>query len=163
REHTVNEDAGARLRDGLKIMRSRGCAPEDDWPYLPREFAVTPPANAQIDARIYKIGAYHRVNNLLELKQAIAFTRQPVAIGVRVLPSFEDPAVDHTGVVPLQNRDMEALLGGAAILCVGYDDATLQVCFKNSWNPTWGDEGYGYLPYAYFDPRRELVMDQWTA
>src|SRR6266536_986662 len=32
-EHTVNEDAGAMIRDGIKSANHIGACPETDWPY----------------------------------------------------------------------------------------------------------------------------------
>lgn len=38
-----------------------------------------------------------------------------------------------------------------AVLLVGYDDATRQFTFLNSWGEGWGDKGFGYLPYEYIE------------
>ncbi|WP_086386299.1 C1 family peptidase [Caballeronia sordidicola] len=56
------------------------------------------------------------------------------------------------------------------VLAIGYDDATGLVESENSWGPTFGDNGYGYLPYALFGPTQDtliadpsvLAEDPWT-
>ncbi len=44
-------------------------------------------------------------------------------------------------------------LGGHAVLLAGFDDAAGggagHFIVRNSWGTSWGDGGYGYLPYAY--------------
>jgi C1A family cysteine protease len=47
------------------------------------------------------------------------------------------------------------MLGGHAVLVVGYrglitDQGGLFIV-HNSWGVAWGDNGYGYLPYAYVE------------
>ena len=49
-EGSVNEDAGAEIRDGMKVLQQLGCAPEVDWPYDITKFTQTPPAKATTDA-----------------------------------------------------------------------------------------------------------------
>ena len=44
-----------------------------------------------------------------------------------------------------------SLLGGHAILLVGYDRVRGVVYFRNSWGTGWGDQGYGTLPFAYVE------------
>lgn len=38
---------------------------------------------------------------------------------------------------------------GHAVLVVGYDDAKQRFKFINSWGPTWGENGFGYITYAF--------------
>jgi C1A family cysteine protease len=45
----------------------------------------------------------------------------------------------------------EPLIGGHSVCLVGYDDAKQTFKFINSWGPTWGDHGYGYLPFKYLE------------
>ena len=160
-EGTVDEDAGAIIRDGMKILQQLGCAPEADWPYDIQKFTQTPPEKATMDASEFKISEYHRVTNLTTLKTALA-EGYPVVIGIKVYQSFESGEVAKSGIVPLPKR-WEQFLGGHAVLAVGYDDAMLKgkgfVICRNSWGENWGDKGYFYLPYGYFNG---YVTDMWT-
>ena len=68
--------------------------------------------------------------------------------------------VAKTGIVPLPTTQ-EKVLGGHAIVAVGYDDQTQRFKFRNSWGTGWGDQGYGYVPYAYLTDNN-LASDFWT-
>ena len=160
-EGTVNEDAGAYVRDGMKVLQKMGCAPEADWPYVITKFKEKPPTKATRNARQFKIAEYHRVTNLTLLKSALA-EGYPVVIGIKVYESFESDQVAQTGIVPLPKRG-EQFLGGHAVLAVGYKDAKYKgqgvVICRNSWSESWGDKGYFYLPYSYFF---NYITDMWT-
>jgi len=161
-EGTVNEDSGAYIRDGMKVLQKMGCAPEIDWPYDITKFRQTPPEKSSTDAGQYIIAEYHRVTDLTALKSALAVDF-PVVIGIKVYESFESDQVARTGIVPLPKRG-EQFLGGHAVLAVGYkDDVKLKgqgvVICRNSWGEGWGDKGYFYLPYRYFV---SYVTDMWT-
>lgn len=60
----------------------------------------------------------------------------------------------------------DTVLGGHAIVCVGYDDGMrIGDCsgaflIRNSWGSSWGDGGYGYLPYDYV--LKGLALDWWA-
>ncbi len=161
-EGRVDEDSGAYIRDGMKILQKMGCAPEIDWPYDISKFRQTPSAMSSKDAGQYKITEYHRVSDLTVLKSALA-EGFPVVIGIQVYESFESDQVAETGIVPLPTRS-EQFLGGHAVLAVGYwDDAKIKgrgvVICRNSWGENWGDKGYFYLPYNYCV---SYVTDMWT-
>lgn len=160
-EGTIQEDSGAMIRDGMKVLQKMGCAQEEDWPYNVYKFKATPSVLSTCNAMNYKIAAYHRVVSLVDLKTALA-DGSPVVIGIEVYESFESGQVEASGIVPLPRRG-ENCLGGHAVLAVGYDDArrkgTGEVICRNSWGEEWGDKGYFYLPYSYF---RSNVSDMWT-
>lgn len=160
-EGTITEDSGASIRDGMKVA-ANGVCPELDWKYLVENFTVTPPASAEQDAPKYRISEYHRVTSLLNLKATLAHG-QPVAMGIVIYESFESDGVAKDGRVPLPNPEIEKMLGGHAVLAVGYDDSKELVTVRNSWGDGWGDKGYFYLPYEFFNPMRHLVSDMWTA
>ena len=56
----------------------------------------------------------------------------------------------------------EKLLGGHAILAVGYDDAKKALIVRNSWSAAWGDHGYFYMPYEVAG-NSAASTDFWTA
>ena len=61
-------------------------------------------------------------------------------IGISVYSSFESATVAKTGIVPLP-KPTESLLGGHAVLLVGYDDVKSRWICMNSWGSTWGRLG----------------------
>jgi C1A family cysteine protease len=161
REHsTANCDAGAIIRDGMKVLKKSGVCPESDDPYSDQSCAK-PSAKAVTDARAYTITAYHRITTLSGLKQALA-NGNGCVLGIVVYASFEQPNQGH---IPMPQPG-EQVLGGHALFCCGYqDDAQYDgggyLIVKNSWGTTFGDNGYVYLPYAYVTPK--LMSDVWTA
>jgi C1A family cysteine protease len=55
----------------------------------------------------------------------------------------------------------EKLLGGHAVLAVGYDNAKQVFIVRNSWGTSWGQKGYFTMPYAYLTDS-SLADDIWT-
>ncbi len=159
-EGTVNEDSGAEIRDGMKVLNKIGVCPETDWPYDISTFTNTPTDRMVTDAAAYKVVEYHRIISLDQLKAALA-EGLPVVIGIDVYESFESDTVAKTGIVPLPDTTTERYLGGHAVLAVGYDDEKQQMIVRNSWGMEWGDEGYCYLPYDYYN--KGYVSDCWTS
>ena len=41
----------------------------------------------------------------------------------------------------------ESLLGGHAVVAVGYHNPSRRFVIRNSWGTGWGDHGYFYMPY----------------
>ena len=158
-EGTINEDSGASLRDGMKVLSQIGVCPEEDYPYDISKFTEAPTSLAIDHAAQYKINEYHRITNLQDLKVALS-EGLPVVFGFQVYQSFESEQVAKTGKVPMPKKD-EQLLGGHAVLAVGYMDKgnSGSLIVRNSWGNEWGDQGYCYMSYRVFN---KLVMDMWT-
>src|ERR1051325_1965540 len=55
-EGTINSDAGAMIRDGIKSVNKMGVCSEIEWPYRIKDFAKQPPAKVYDDARFHQIG-----------------------------------------------------------------------------------------------------------
>jgi C1A family cysteine protease len=55
----------------------------------------------------------------------------------------------------------EKLLGGHAVIAVGYNDTTQRFIVRNSWGSKWGNKGYFTMPYAYLTDSN-LADDFWT-
>lgn len=43
----------------------------------------------------------------------------------------------------------EKVVGGHAVLVIGYNDATQRFIVRNSWGTNWGMKGYFTMPYDY--------------
>ena len=147
-EGTVDEDAGAMLRDGIKSVARQGAPHETLWPYQIRKFRDKPNAAAYTDAAKHQALLYQRVPRTIEQIKGCLADGYPFVFGFSVYESFESAGVSRTGDVPMP-KARETLLGGHAVLAVGYDDATSRIVLRNSWGTDWGRTGYGTMPYDY--------------
>jgi C1A family cysteine protease len=63
-------------------------------------------------------------------------------------------------VIPLPSSP-DSVVGGHAVMAVGYDNSTSLFKFRNSWGVDVGEAGYFFIPYAYLtDPG--LASDFWV-
>jgi C1A family cysteine protease len=158
-EGTLGTDAGSEIRTAMKLLKNLGVCPEKDFPYVISTYNDAPSKEAEEHAAAYKIASYSRVNNLSMVKTALA-EGYPVVFGFLVYSSFKSEEATQTGWIPLP-QEGEELLGGHAVLAVGYDELREVVICRNSWGSKWGDHGYFYLPYDFW--AYNLIHDMWTA
>ena len=153
-EGSVNFDAGAYIRDGIKVVNKKGAPLESLWPYSLSKWATKPKQAAYTDALKRKVTGYKRCSDFTAVKNALALGN-PVIIGFDVYSSFEQGSwqnANGTGLMPYPNVNTEQVLGGHCVLVVGYDDTPGSpiegrfIC-RNSWGTGWGDQGYFYMPY----------------
>jgi C1A family cysteine protease len=180
-------DTGAFLRTTMGAMVFFGVPPEKYWPYTtvrpspeaapPKfHFDTEPPAFCYAFAQNYQAISYYRLDPpgtalatvLKRAKHYVAY-KLPSMFGFTVFSSINQAG--NNGHIPFP-CPRERVLGGHAIVAVGYDDnleITNSICGKktkgaflirNSWGTGWGDNGYGWLPYDYV--LRGLARDWWT-
>lgn len=158
-EGTVDQDAGAQIRDGVKTLAKIGVCPEREWPYKVTKFKTKPPASCYADAAQHTIAAYQRVTGLDAMLHCLA-EGFPFVFGFTVYDGFEGEEVAKTGILDMPARG-EKNLGGHAVLAVGYDRASERFLVRNSWGKDWGIGGYFTMPFEYAASTR-LADDFWT-
>jgi C1A family cysteine protease len=154
-EGSVREDAGAEIRDVVKAAANIGIAREKCWPYRPRRFAAKPSAEANKSAAPHQVVRYYRCDGVEEVLQALA-ADMPVVFGFSCFSNLGE--ADRNGFVPMPGPK-DGLEGGHCVWIVKGDQPTRVFRFQNSWGD-WGDHGFGYLPFAYFE--NGLADDAWA-
>ncbi len=165
-EGDVGQDAGAQIRDGIKSINVQGACSEDLWTYSDDttsanpKFAQKPPDNCYTNAAQHLATSYQSVvQNIQQIKGCLA-SGYPVVFGFTVYDSFESQQVATTGILNMPGAS-EQVVGGHAVLCVGYDDSQQRILVRNSWSANWGQKGYFTMPYQYITDAN-LASDLWT-
>ena len=156
---TVNYDSGAYIRDGIKATNHYGASLESLWPHDIRKFKQEPITEAKTDALNRKVTLYERVADFNGCIDALS-NGYPVIIGFNVYTSFMSATVARTGNMPYPNIKRERLLGGHAVLLVGYDKTKKVFIVRNSWGTSWGIKGYFYMPFNVVNPN--MSGDYWV-
>jgi C1A family cysteine protease len=173
-------DTGAYLRTTMGALRLFGTPPEEYWPYTDThpDFDEEPSAFCYAFAENYKAISYYRLDTMgvtpADLLNTIKIWLKaglPSMFGFTVYSSIAQ-ADSMGGKIPFPATG-ERVEGGHAIVAIGYDDgmeitnknsgATKTVgalLIRNSWGTTWGDGGYGWLPYDYV--LKGLAVDWWS-
>lgn len=172
-EKSTPYDAGAIIRDSIKVLNVQGAPQERKWQY-----SDTPPnsvtnkwlssdkprrkpgASAFASGLIHEAVSYEVVPTTLDMMRVCLADGYPFIFGFSVYESFETHDVAITGTVPLPSVN-EQLLGGHCVMAVGYDDSTRRFLIRNSWGIGWGDDGYCTMPYEYLT-NSSLSSDFWT-
>lgn len=159
-ERTIDSDAGAMIRDGIKTVAKQGVCDETLWPYNIDQFTLCPPEQAYTAALAHRVTAYQRISSDLNSMRGALAAGHGFVIGFTVYNSFESTRVANTGVVNLPTA-REKALGGHAVYTCGYDDVSQRFLVRNSWGPEWGLDGYFTVPYAYWS-NPALAGDRWA-
>jgi len=154
---SVDYDSGASLRDGIKCLKNYGACKEALWPYKIDKFTRKPSQKCYQEAKKRCIKSYHRINNLNEMFTCLA-EGYPFVFGFSVYESFQSQKVARTGVVNMPKRK-EKIIGGHAVMAVGFIQSQKRFIVRNSWGKSWGMDGYFTMPYKYLET---LAGDFWT-
>lgn len=158
-EGTINEDAGAEIRDGMKVVNKNGIAPETLWPYVVSKFTQAPPAVYNTEALKTIATVYERVEPTLNHMKAAVFQNGGFVFGFSVYESFENKWLKKD-TMPMPSKT-EKILGGHAVVAVGYSDAKKAFLIRNSWGTSWALSGYFWMPYD-FITNTNVADDFWT-
>jgi C1A family cysteine protease len=158
-EGTINSDAGAQIRTGIKSVKTFGACVEDLWGYDVTKFTRKPKPVSYLDALKHRVLTYQRVTGLEAMLACLA-AGSPVVFGFGVYDSFESDAVAQTGIMPMPAAT-ERCLGGHAVCAVGYDIPSKMLIVRNSWGTDWGQQGYFKMPFGVIE-NKDLSDDFWS-
>lgn len=154
-EGTWPADSGCSLADELSTLTNYGVCPETFLPYDPGQAGQWPTPDCDVAAVAYRCGDPIQVDfSVRDAVKAMLSANRAVAIGFEVPTSFETTGAD--GIVP-DEQPGEAMLGGHAVLVVGYDATGWLV--RNSWGCNWARGGYCTMKYGY----EALWMEAWVS
>lgn len=166
----IEGDTGADLRTTLRALQRFGLPPETLYPFDPARHADAPPAFCYGFAEAFRMLRYFKIDEpalsakdvLLHVRRCLA-ARLPVVFGVSTYTSFP---LEGEGADIVMAEPGEQLVGGHALLAVGYDDERMisgdqgALLVRNSWGAGWGERGYGWMPYNWVQQR--LAVDFWS-
>jgi hypothetical protein len=158
---------GVSLRATLKGMIRFGLPPETQWPTTSANMTAEPPAFAYSFAREFEKVRYCRLDGPdCSPSESLGNLRRFVAAGFVCVLGFPlSSAVSQSADIPFPTLS-DSIRGGRAAAVIGYDDERRirsdkgALLIRSMWGRQWGEDGYGWLPYAYV--HRELAVDIWT-
>lgn len=158
-EGTIPVDSGATIRNTVKAVNEFGICQELDWPYDINKFSEQPSPTSYVIALDHQALKYQRIRQNLDDLRYVLTDENPIAFGFSVYESFYRlTSTDYIIKTPGVNEEM---LGGHAVVIVGYDDDLQCFIIRNSWGKDWGNDGYFLMPYVFaLNPR--LCADFWT-
>ena len=143
----------------LQDMTTFGMPPLRYWPWKPEFVGQTPGPQLYAYAKCFSDTGYLKLEGrnpvgsvtLHTIKSFLA-ANIPIAFGFSV-PGF----IYQDGTILYYCYSLNAsLLGGQAIVAVGYDDQNRAgnrraMLVRRIWGMGWGEKGWGWLPYAYVE------------
>jgi len=181
-------NSGVYIRQVMGVLKLIGVPPEKYWPYpdpgtYENPVTSSPLLDAEPTAFCYAIAndyraiSYYRLDQtgqepteLLRLAKAHIAAQVPFAFG---FPLYQLIAqAKGTGQIAYPSPALPNL-GNHAVIALGYDDDKVvgegipgaavtrgAIRMKNSWSDTWGDKGFGWIPYEFI--LQGHTRDFWT-
>lgn len=123
----------------LSYVRDKGVPDEKCFPYTPKNQPCNPCSDRA--KRIIKIQGWRKICNVSQAKEWIA--RKGPLVGSMVV--YEDFVYYRGGIY---KHISGKALGGHCISIVGYNDVEGYWICKNSWGPSWGENGWFKIAYG---------------
>ncbi len=141
----IFKDAGSSLHTCAKALIKYGICEERLWPYMKLDMFLEPTSTCWKSGFGHRIASYKVLKTLDDMKICLQ-SGSPFIFGATIYESFE--STNQSGLIAMPKPD-EAILGGHALIILGYIEDKKVFIGRNSWGSGWGAGGYFYLPYEY--------------
>jgi C1A family cysteine protease len=158
KEACVQEDSGCEIRDVIDQLVHFG-APRIEldpygktWPDMvkpPTKAAAKDALRHQVKTNRYLCSTVDEV--LSAIKQGMG-----VVFGFTCFSNLDSGQLGH---IPMPGPT-DNITGGHCVIAVKGLVHDRYLKFQNSWTTSWGDSGYGYLPFDFIN--RGLASDMWA-
>ncbi|WP_083467988.1 C1 family peptidase [Methylobacterium tarhaniae] len=129
-------DTGWHNQKALKFAKKKGIGLEKDFPYKPgNQPCPKPPLS-----HFLKVKSYSAIKSN-ETRRRIIATKGPVVASMQIYDDFRNYAGG------IYSHVTGSLIGHHAVCIVGYDHDDKYWIVKNSWNTSWGDNGFFKIKY----------------
>ena len=155
--HAVKKSAkqdphhGVSYKDAIDALNQNGQGHESEWPYmssLPSDLSTWNP-NKIIQS--FKSDSTLHTVTVSDICSLLDQDRPSVIV---FQPSTAFHYVDSSGLLPSSHFDQN-LPSKHAVVSVGYGvlNKEKHILLRNSWGPSWGDNGHAWLSENYLTPR----------
>lgn len=149
------EEEGAYMRDVAKAMSHYGVPREVDWPYVAAtddngrsQDPGKPNPRWLTNAKRWKIGNYARIRTLNEML-TVLHTMGPIFMAMDLHDNFFEH--DPEGLIPSPRGQV---VGAHAMCILAAVQSTKRFYVANSWDVTWGKDGYCWIGFDHFQQVR---------
>ncbi len=153
-----NSDSGSRIDYAMQSLVEYGICTESMCKYDPAVYSVKPSEEAYKDAESRKVKEALNVDRKIDAIRSAVEDGFPVGISVRLTDTFgsgdrgfvQMPSVDEIKEMQSPEHEGKKHSSHAMVIC-GYSDRYKFFIVRNSWGTSFGDSGYCYMPYSYFE------------
>lgn len=157
---SIATDIGSRVKPAVESLGKYGLAQEEYCRYNAEDYTTKPSEEAYADAAKRKLIKAMNVGMSASAIKAALAEGYPVSVSLALCESFAQASLD--GYVPMPSKeeieareqtpeDEKPRHSHHAMVAVGYSDKLRRFILRNSWGEDWGEGGYCYVPYEYFD------------
>lgn len=145
----IGQNSGSSLYGVVVTMGTEGVCTERLCPYTEDPEMPQPSEEAYVDGLQRKIvKALNVKKDLTHIKSAVS-EGYPVAISLKIFESFSPDGgfISRPSAAEIESKQS----GNHAMVVCGYSDEEKIFIVRNSWGQNFGDQGYCYIPYSYFE------------